>query len=216
MKPLKAAITITMAITMLLGTCSALPIDPEQRLSAVEQTPIAVFNLSEASGDVLLNAQADISEIRNHVDSSYPEALQSNDITVTDYGTVSVGDYEVSTTLYTFQPTNGDTQASGTTVHTYTQSGYTRFKLYFYLEFSCNGNEVIPQPSTGDYWSSTPSASVTVTDTDYGWDNYDNCIYHWVYTAQYGTSQVTGRYAYLKCSPTGTITTMNQSYVLPA
>lgn len=178
--------------------------------------PIAV-SLSEATGDTLIAAQTDLAEIRAHMELDPVACLfNGENVMICDYGTQAAGDFDVTATLYTFNESVSRTsgQAEGISTHTYTQNGYVRFKLYFYMIFSYDGTSVVPVVNEELAWASTDEATLNVTNE--GYTTGSTSTYTWIYSVTYGNTTLTNKHATITCTNQGVVTRYDESMVFPA
>lgn len=216
MKTCKLLLSVVLAVLVLAGSCLAADVSGEQAPLAA-QPPTAVA-LSDATGTMLTNAREDLEEIRSNLSPTTRnvQLFNADDVTIYDYGTRAVGDYDVSTTLYTFDTnsTRASGQAGGITVHTYTQSGFVRFKLYFKMIFSYDGTNVSPVWNENLTWSNSEDA---ILDCGEPYDSYigNSCQIMWSYSVQYGTLTEHDD-AYISCTNQGVVTHLDESLVFPA
>lgn len=110
------------------GNCLAANVSETQTIQ-----PLTAVALSEATGTVLSNAQEDLAEIQRHSSSNTRsvQPFNADSVMIYDCGTQTVSDYDISTTLYTFDSESARSSGTvgGLSVHTYTQSGFVRFTL---------------------------------------------------------------------------------------
>lgn len=200
-----------LAAMMLAGSCFAASVLEKQ--NDVEVAVPTALALSDATGATLSAAQEDIAELQAHVQvcgSDLVPALENSDtVMIYDCGTQTVGDYDVSTTIYTFdveRTTASSGKSDGISVHTYTQSGFVRFKVYFMLYFSFDGTNVSPIWDENETWTNSSDAILSCGTPSDSYDRAGTCTATWKYTINYGTSIIKNKTATLSCTTAGIVT----------
>lgn len=210
MKVCKSLLAITLTVLALVSSCFAADVTNEH--TSFEQTIPTAISLSDATGTTLANAQADLVEIQAHV-QPYERSTQLQnlgDVLIYDCGTQAMGDYDVSTTLYTFgtdaASPRASGQAGGISVHTYTQSGFVRFKVYFMIVFSYDGSNVSPIWNENETWTNSEDAILSCGSPIDGYDRDGTCTVFWEYEIDYGTSRIRDKEAQMSCTTDGIVT----------
>lgn len=207
MKTRNISLLLSLALFVLLGGCAAGESSADEAVPEPD-APTAV-SLSDAAGTMLDNAQSDLAEIQSYAQRNdcYLPFQEADDLVIYDYGPKTVGEYDVSTTLYT-DATRAITagQTGGVAVHTYTQSGSVRFKVYFMISFSSDGVHVSPMWNRNETWTNGDDAilSCSLPEDDYAQGG--TCTSEWTYSVSSGNTSVDGQTAHMSCTTSGIVT----------
>lgn len=185
--------------------------------AALAQRAVTITPLDGAEGELLERAGADLAEVLAQVQRRNPYwQLYYEDIMIYDYGTKKEGEFEVTTTFYTFRqeiPTTrvklGETAGGtvgGICVDTYAQAGTVCFKVYLKTMFSYNGRQVFFMPGETDLWTDRDAAALTLENTYDNIDGDGSSSHYWTYDLQYGAAAVCKRTALIRCTANGTVT----------
>ena len=206
MKLRKTFLFLFLAALTFTGGCTAADFPLDQ--TASESTMPEGVSLSAAAGAMLRSAQSDLAEVQAYVQRSGCSLpfQDTDDIVIYDCGTQTVGDYDVSTTLYTDAVRSAPGQTGGVAVHTYTQSGSVRFKVYFMISFSFDGTHVSPMWNLNETWTSDDAAILSCSLPEDDYEKNGACTLEWIYSVDDGTTAVKDQKAHMSCTTSGAVT----------
>lgn len=163
----------------------------------------SISTLAGLSGEQALLAKEEVAAIRAQpeLNTDLAQALESDEITLYDYGVREAEGYQVSAALYRFGAQ--DPPVTGTAVLTYTRPDGTHFKLYFTIMFAYNGVDAIPYQNKGAVYCDDPAVEFTAAPSAYSRDSAGLCALYWEYQLTDGAYTVSGERAYLVCTPQG-------------